>query len=291
MSTINQYPLCVIIYFTTILTALILDIYVFYLSIKKKSKESIFNFCIFHIIFSNLCHIFCYTLNFFQSSPSNSKMCIIQATLINSLPVSTDFFILSLSITLFSSMICNVDFSKSSKIIKNIIMIILYIFPIILFKLFINHKEGKSGFNEVFCYSSDDSINEDKRKVIILGYGLRISVIVITLCAFVIFYIYIKKIKAKLSSIKIFFIEFIQIFFGLFPISIRVWQFFHFETYEPKAKEMWIICFSYSLAGICYPLVFAYISGLFRKEKKEKSSLAATDTSFFGEDSIINYLD
>ena len=94
MNTFENFLIEVIIYILGILIAIFLDIYIVYLSRKKNTKMSIYDFCIFNIIFSNLCQLFSYTINFFTVSPSDSlSMCIIQATLINSFMVITDLFI------------------------------------------------------------------------------------------------------------------------------------------------------------------------------------------------------
>ena len=44
------------------------------------------------------------------------------------------------------------------KIIKFTTTISLYVIPFILFNHIIRRKEGKTGFNGVFCYSSDNSV-------------------------------------------------------------------------------------------------------------------------------------
>lgn len=269
-NTYQEFFLEVIIYIITILIALMLDIYILSLSLKKKKlMEDIFSFCIFNIIFSNLCHIFSYSINFFNSSPKDSFICLIQATLLNSLILITDLFILLLSITLLTSVICGVNYSKMPESIKYIIMFLLYIIPFTIFSIIIKKKEGKSGFNGVFCYSSDESNNNDKRKLIILCYGSRIIVIFISLLSFLFLYLYLKKKKGGISSIKIFFITFIQIFFGFPALFIRIKQYIKINEYVPKETEMWIICFSYSLAGICYPLSYSMISGLSKNNRKE----------------------
>ncbi len=269
-NTYQEFFLEVIIYIITILIALILDIYILSLSIKKKKlMENIFSFCIFNIIFSNLCHIFTYSINFFNSSPKDSFICLIQATLLNSLILITNLFILLLSITLLSSVICGVNYSKMQKSIKYIIMFLLYIIPFTIFSIIIKKKEGKSGFNGVFCYSSDESNNDDKKNLIIICYGTRIIVIFISLLSFLFLYLDLKKKKGRLSSFKIFFITFIQIFFGFPALFIRIKQYIKFDEYEPKETEMWTICFSYSLAGICYPLFYSRVSGLSKKNGNE----------------------
>ena len=94
MNIFEKFLIQVIIYILGILIALFLDIYIVYLSHKKNTKMSIFDFYIFNIIFSNLCQLFSYTINFFIISPLDSlSICIIQTTLINSFMVITDLFI------------------------------------------------------------------------------------------------------------------------------------------------------------------------------------------------------
>ena len=51
-----------------------------------------------------------------------------------------------------------------TKIIKFTTIISLYVIIFILFNHIIRGKEGKAGFNGVFCYSSNDSINNDKKQ-------------------------------------------------------------------------------------------------------------------------------
>ncbi len=103
-------------------------------------------------------------------------------------------------------------------------------------------------------------IQYDKKQLIMITYGMRIIVILISLFSFLFLYFYLKKKKSNLSNIKIFFIILIQLIFSSPAIYIRVKQFFFFNEYIPKEKEMWIICFSYCLAGISYPLIYAWIS-------------------------------
>ena len=158
MNTFEKFLIQVIIYILGILIALFLDIYIVYLSRKKNTKMSIYDFCIFNIIFSDLCQLFSYTINFLTISPLDSlSICIIQATLINSFMVITDLFILFLSLSLLTTMICDINCCES-KITKFTTTILLYVIPFILFNHIIRGKEGKTGFNGVFCYSSDDSI-------------------------------------------------------------------------------------------------------------------------------------
>ena len=57
MNTFEKFLIQVIIYILGILIALFLDIYIVYLSHKKNTKMSIFDFYIFNIIFSNLCQL------------------------------------------------------------------------------------------------------------------------------------------------------------------------------------------------------------------------------------------
>ena len=59
-----------------------------------------------------------------------------------------------------------------SKIIKFTTTISLYVILFILFNHIIRGKEGKTGFNGVFCYSSNDSINNDKKQLIMITYGM-----------------------------------------------------------------------------------------------------------------------
>ena len=69
----------------------------------------------------------------------------------------TDLFILFLSLTLLTTMIYDINYCDS-KIIKFTTIISLYVIPFILFNHIIRGKEGKTGFNGVLCYSSNDSI-------------------------------------------------------------------------------------------------------------------------------------
>ena len=57
MNTFEKFLIQVIIYILGILIPLFLDIYIVYLSLKKNTKMSIFDFYIFNIIFSNLCQL------------------------------------------------------------------------------------------------------------------------------------------------------------------------------------------------------------------------------------------
>ena len=104
MNTFEKFLIQVIIYILGILIALFLDIYIDYLSLKKNTKMSIFDFYIlilFFLIYANF-----YTINFFTISPLDSlSICIIQAILINSSMVITYLFILFLSLTLLTTMI------------------------------------------------------------------------------------------------------------------------------------------------------------------------------------------
>ena len=79
---------------------------------------------------------------------------------------------------------------------------------------------------------------------------------------FVFFFIFIFLFKEKKTTFSIlkFFIILIQLLFSSPAIYIRVKQYFFFNEYIPKENEMWIICFSYCLAGISYPLIYAWIS-------------------------------
>ena len=56
------------------------------------------------------------------------------------------------------------------KIIKFTTIISLYVIPFILFNHIIRGKEGKTGFNGV--YSSNDSIKNDKKQLIMITYGM-----------------------------------------------------------------------------------------------------------------------
>ena len=89
---------------------------------------------------------------------------------------------------------------KNNKIYNTIS---LYVIPFILFNHIIRGKEGKTGFNGVFCYSSDDSINDDKKQLIMIAYGMRIIVILISFFSFLFLYFYLKK-KNILFYFKIF---------------------------------------------------------------------------------------
>ena len=103
---------------------------------------------LFFLIYANF-----YTINFLTVSPLDSlSICI---TLINSFMVITDLFIyfINLSTTMIYDINC-----CDTKIIKFITTISLYVIPFILFNHIIRGKEGKTGFNGVFCYSSDNSI-------------------------------------------------------------------------------------------------------------------------------------
>ena len=93
-----------------------------------------------------------------------------------------------------------------------------------------------------------------------IAYGMRIIVILISFFSFLFLYFYLKKKKSNLSNVKVFFIILIQLLFSSPAIYIRVKQYFFFNEYIPKENEMWIICFSYCLAGISYPLIYAWIS-------------------------------
>ena len=85
--------------------------------------------------------------------------------------VITDLFILFLSLSLLTTMICDINCCES-KITKFTTTILLYVIPFILFNHIIRGKEGKTGFNGVFCYSSNDSINNDKKQLIMITYGM-----------------------------------------------------------------------------------------------------------------------
>ena len=85
--------------------------------------------------------------------------------------VIIDIFILFLSLTLLTTMIYDINCCKL-KIIKFTTTISLYVIPFILFNDIIRGKEGKTGFNGVFCYSSDDLINNDKKQLIMIAYGM-----------------------------------------------------------------------------------------------------------------------
>ena len=92
MNTFEKFLIQVIIYILGILNALFLDIYIIYLSHKKNTKMSIFDFYIFNIIFSHLCQL--YTINFLTASLLDIlSICKIQVTLINSFILITDLFI------------------------------------------------------------------------------------------------------------------------------------------------------------------------------------------------------
>ena len=122
---------------------------------------------LFFLIYANF-----YIINFLTVSPLDSlSICIIQTTLINFFMVITDLFILFLSLTLLTTMICDINCCES-KIIKFTTTISLYVIQFILFNHIIRGKEGKTGFNGVFCYSSDDSINDDKKQLIMIAYGM-----------------------------------------------------------------------------------------------------------------------
>ena len=105
---------------------------------------------LFFLIYANF-----YTINFLTVSPLDSlSICI---TLINFFMVITDLFILFLSLTLLTTKIYDIN-CCDTKIIKFTTTISLYVIPFILFNHIIRGKEGKTGFNGVFCYSSDNSI-------------------------------------------------------------------------------------------------------------------------------------
>ena len=154
MNTFEKFLIQVIIYILGILIALFLDIYIDYLSLKKNTKMSIFDFYIFNIIFSNLCQLLHNKLFAYISFRYFINM-YIQTTLINSIMVITDLFILFISLTLLNDLWYKLLWVKNN---KNTTIISLYVIPFILFNHIIRGKEGKTGFNGVFCYSSDNSI-------------------------------------------------------------------------------------------------------------------------------------
>ena len=156
MNTFEKCPIKVIIYILGILIALFLNIYIVYLSLKKNKKMSIFDFCIFNIIFSNLCQLFSYTINFFTVSPLDSlSICIISNFNKFLYGNYRSFYFISFIIFInYNDLWYKLLWVKNN----NTTTISLYVIPFILFNDIIRGKEGKTGFNRVFCYSSDYSI-------------------------------------------------------------------------------------------------------------------------------------
>ena len=266
-----------IIYLCIMIIIFIYDIYLLKKAMKMK-KKNILHYCVFNIILSNFCHIFYYTINFWKDFYSNDffvKLCYFQASMINSHPIITDLFIFILSINILNTFICGFNVDKISNIVLIIINILVYIIPMSIYLIVLKEQQENKeiSFNEVFCFSGSNSMNI--RKVITITYSLKFIIILITIICSIILFFLIKKQPNLENSVKIFYITFVEIIFSFPSMYIRIRQYYD-RNYDPKTAEMWIICYSYLLAGIFYPYIFARISGLTHRKINDISGSELT---------------